>query len=759
MMRTIDPAQGSQASRVELILQQLDALPTLSAVAVRVLELTSAEDSAAREVIELVSCDPALASKVLKLCRCSPGGRAAHVTTVERAVVLIGFDAIRSAVLSVGICDLFESMESRAEQDPAPAGVFDRQAFWQHSLAVAVISEALAHADGLRGRVNAGEAFIAGLLHDLGLLALQVLLPRSFDRVCELAEGHGLSLSQAAKRIIGIDTHTAGKRLADHWRLPHMLADVLWLHGQPYGSLPDLPHRPMIGLVTVADAMARRMYVTPAGHGPRGESLDALGAPIGVAPSTVESIAASLHAEVSRRADALGMNAGQSTEVLLRSVARANEVLGRINATLRQQATLAARQSSILKAITRFHDAPSLGGSIVDALGKVVMSAAESFTGSFFAVLYQQRSGDPWQLIQFAADGRAVRSQIMTPPEGAMPVADLADPMQVSMQVLVMLPSLAEYVGPSTDVRNVRLLPLKCGWGISAVLLHDAATDGRADQDQIEALSRTWAAAIAAAAQHEGARRLGEQLAQANLTLTETQEELARSKAMAALGEMAAGAAHEMNNPLTVISGRSQLLAGRLEDRAQRLMAEQIVEQSHRLSDLITAIKAFATPAPPRPRPVDLTALLLGVVRELYTGDPKQPQIETVFDQSLPPVRIDPDQIGSATRELVRNALEADGVRHIELRVQIDPVDDRLKIVVTDDGSGLSEHALVHAFDPFFSLKPAGRQPGLGLSLARQKVAAHGGQVTLENGPSRGAVATIWLAHWRAEAAQYRAVA
>jgi two-component system sensor histidine kinase PilS (NtrC family) len=183
-------------------------------------------------------------------------------------------------------------------------------------------------------------------------------------------------------------------------------------------------------------------------------------------------------------------------------------------------------------------------------------------------------------------------------------------------------------------------------------------------------------------------------------------------------------------------------------------MAEQIVEQSHRLSDLITAIKAFATPAPPKPRAVDLANLLMGVVRELYTGVAGQPQLETVFDRALPMVRIDPEQIGWAVRELLKNALEADGVRHIELRVQIDPVDDRLKIVVTDDGSGLSEFALAHAFDPFFSLKPAGRQPGLGLSLARQKVAAHGGQIALENGPGRGAVATIRLAQWRAEAPQ-----
>ena len=81
----------------------------------------------------------------------------------------------------------------------------------------------------------------------------------------------------------------------------------------------------------------------------------------------------------------------------------------------------------------------------------------------------------------------------------------------------------------------------------------------------------------------------------------------------------------------------------------------------------------------------------------------------------------------------------------IELRAHIDRLDDRLIIQVVDRGPGLSEHALAHAFDPFFSEKLAGRQPGLGLTKARRFVEAHQGKLTLENGASGGAVATIRL--------------
>jgi signal transduction histidine kinase/HD-like signal output (HDOD) protein len=747
------------AKRVELVLQQLEALPTLSSIAVRLLELTSSDESQGKDVVRLVSADPALSAKVLKLCRCSERGRALNVTTVDRAVLLLGFDALRSAVLSVQVFELFDSMESPGGERRSTHPIFDRVAFWHHSLAVASVCESLAGTGGLCRAVNKTDAFVSGLLHDLGVLALHVLLPRSFDLVCQFAETHGVSLDQACRKIIGMDTHTAGRRLAEHWRLPHSLGDVLWLHGQRLESLPELAHKPQIALVTLADVIARSQCIAPAGHGPRGEDVRELAAQLGISAALIDDVTVNLHQEVESRAVSLGMKVQPDAGVLLTSLSRANEALGRINAGMRQRALLAHRQTETLKTITQFHDSATPGGNVVTVMGKVVESAAGVFGGGFFAMLYQVRVNDPWQLIQFSTDGRPLRSQLILPPPGSTAVSDLADNMQVSMQVLGMLPWLCDYLGDAEDIRRVQLLPLRCGWGVNAVLLHDCPIDGREGRDQLEALGRTWAAAIAAGAQHEGAKRLGEQLAEANRSLVETQNELARSQALAALGEIAAGAAHEMNNPLTVISGRSQMLARSLTEPNAKLMAEQIVEQSHRISDMITALRAFSEPTKPDIQPTDLPKLLENVVRDVRARYETAAPIEVKIDQPLGPVYLDAAQIGRAVGELLRNAIEAESCKHIELRVQIEPVDDRLKIQVTDDGTGLTQHALAHAFDPFFSAKPAGRQPGLGLAQARRLVEAHGGQITLENGRHGGAVATIRLDHWRGPIGQQRNVA
>src|SRR5213596_3689895 len=99
--------------RVELILQQLEDLPTLPAVAVRVLEVTGNEGSSAKEIVELISSDVALTTRILQLVHRADAGVRGEVNSIERAVVLLGFDAVRSAVLAVSIFETFSAVQGR----------------------------------------------------------------------------------------------------------------------------------------------------------------------------------------------------------------------------------------------------------------------------------------------------------------------------------------------------------------------------------------------------------------------------------------------------------------------------------------------------------------------------------------------------------------------------------------------------------------------------------------------------------------------
>lgn len=577
----MSPSPAADIGRVELILDQLESLPTLSGIAIRVMELTAADDSQARDVIQVIASEPTLASKVLRLCRCAQMGRARDAQTVERAVMVLGFDAVRAAVLSVQV---FEAMEDRCRADgeiPPRGSGFDRALFWHHALAVAAAAEFLAHHGAVRHAIDPADAFLAGLLHDLGHLALYVVLPRTFVEVCEWAEARRVGLDDACRRTIGLTSREAGRRLADHWRLPEHLATVMACTGAATDRLPpelDQPGELLVQLVTLADTIARRQHIAPLGHGPLEEDVQALAEKLDIAPSVIAQLVVRLHDEVSTRAAALGMDAAHSTTVLLRSISRANESLSRLALTLQQR----------------------------------------------------------------------------------------------------------------------------------------------------------------------------------NHTLLEARDELARHRTLASIAEIASGAAHEMNNPLAVISGRAQVLQSRLDDSELNSMARSIGEQAHRLSDLISALRLFAEPCRPKLREADLASLLRNVINEVRPRTPAQVQVGLDLPTSLPPATVDGEQLATAVRELVCNALEAKPRGEIVVRVQTGRDDDRLMIVVEDDGPGLTAHALAHAFDPFFSAKPAGRQPGLGLPRARRYVEAHGGTIRLENsaGPRGGAVATIQLPIWRSGAAR-----
>src|ERR1700752_5355920 len=115
--------------RVELILQQLEELPTLPAVAVRVLEVTSNDSSSAKEVVDLISSAPALTARILQLVHRADAGVRGEVNSIDRAVVLLGFDAVRSAVLAVSVFQAFAGVPER------PAAHFERGEFWKHCVA------------------------------------------------------------------------------------------------------------------------------------------------------------------------------------------------------------------------------------------------------------------------------------------------------------------------------------------------------------------------------------------------------------------------------------------------------------------------------------------------------------------------------------------------------------------------------------------------------------------------------------------------
>jgi signal transduction histidine kinase/HD-like signal output (HDOD) protein len=751
--------EAHRARRLELILQQLESLPTLPGVAMRLLQITQDDDSDAKQVIDLVQSDPALTSKVLAMCRTADKGLKSPITTVDRAVVLLGFDAIRNAVLSIKVFEVFaeesaaastpaSSSESSpaASDTPVPDG-FNRPAFWRHSLAVATLCEliAAAHPQHLQP-YTPSEAFVCGLLHDIGKLAAEHLLPKSYERVVQLTQQHQLNIADVERKVIGLDHHTIGKHLAEHWQMPHLIQDSIWLHGSPTGTLPDLPHRRLIDIVTVADLAVRRQHLGFSGNFELSASLEQLARDAGLDPVKVHRAVDELHDELGRRADAMGLGQTPSRQMFMESIMQANAVLGRLNRQLDQGRRTAASQRHALKAITEFHDSARRSRNLHDVLSSVTSSAAGVLGRGYYAIVYQGSNNQPWLFNQYSSAGRLVHSDLLTPPPQTPNLSQLMAGVATSVNLLTLMPWLSQSVISGIDVRSVNLLGLPCPWGVAAVLLHPIDRPDLPAEDSLHALLHTWGSAIAATTQHQGARRIGEQLVETTRRLTQMQDRMLHEQAMARLGEMAAGAAHEMNNPLAVISGRAQLLASRLPGGSrEQADAEQIWRQSEKLSDLITAMRLFAEPPPARRTPVVAADLLESAIHLLMQREPSAPALRVSGIDDAPALQTDPGHTAAALAELLINAVQAKPKTGVRVAASVDPVNDRFLIKVIDDGVGMDAATLQHAFDPFFSAKPAGRQVGLGLARAKRLLECVGGDIDLASEASRGTVATLSL--------------
>ncbi|MDX9911505.1 MAG: HDOD domain-containing protein [Phycisphaerales bacterium] len=754
-----DDALGAwtdKARQVELVLQQVDALPTLSPIATRLLSLSSAEDAELDEIATLIESDPALTVRILSMCRRADKGLSDRITSVKRAVVMLGLEAVQSAVLSVSVFELMGGAEGEREDASRTLGpVFDRPGFWRHSIAVACAAELVAERHSELG-VRPDEAFVGGLLHDIGKLVLDMVLPRAYARVLALAERRGADSAGVERGVIGIDHHTAARRLAERWGLPRAVQDVVWLHGQSRSSVPEGDHAALIGLVTVGRALCRGLHLGWSGDYSSAPDVAMLCGQWSLDESRVGSIHEKLIGEVASRCASLGLENRSTPELLLQSIAQANRRLSRMNETLSKRSALAAQQARALDGVAQFHDHAQAARPMVETLGDVARSAGGLLGTGFYAIVLQERPGATWQVFQFTPTGELERSCNAEPPRsmgGERSLAVLTRTGELSVSMVALLPWMEDYLGDACDIRTVRVLALtrSDGEGPAAVLLHDRElSESTIGVPQLRAVTATWGAAIAASSAHEEAMRLGERLATLNRSLAEAQTRLSEAESLARLGEMAAGAAHEMNNPLTVIRGRAQLLARRLTDERDRVEAEGIARAARDLTELITSLHVIADPPRPSVKNTDPMEVARAAVARAEDKARQGHGVKVIEGEGLGTAAVDPEILGDALSELVANAMEADARDYVELRVTVDSLEDRLLFIVSDRGPGLSERAGRHAFDPFFSEKPAGRQTGLGLTRARRLAEVCGGEITLASAPGRGTVATLAIADWRA---------
>lgn len=230
-------------------------------------------------------------------------------------------------------------------------------------------------------------------------------------------------------------------------------------------------------------------------------------------------------------------------------------------------------------------------------------------------------------------------------------------------------------------------------------------------------------------------RRLREELERKN-------EELRRRERLAALGEMAAGLAHEVRNPLGGIALQASMLEGDLGDRPRCREAAKLIREGVRCLDrLVSDVLGFAQECVLETAEVDVGSLLARV--GAMTNAPGSAEVCAHVDADMPALVADGARLERALLNLSRNAAQAAGPNgHVRLMARRGP-DNGVEIEVIDDGPGIDPRHMERLFNPFFTTKADGT--GLGLAIVHRIVEAHQGRIQAMNGAEGGARFVMWI--------------
>ncbi len=220
-------------------------LPPLPAVAQRVMQLVASPHGSAADLERVILRDSALTARVLKIANSALYGARGAVTTPSRAVVILGMKTLQSLVVAASTEAMLRTRS------------FKDKLLSDHSLAVALVSRWLARRQGYSG---CEEAFVAGLLHDIGKVVLDLNLPDRYQQVLQMVYNEGATFLQAETRLIGFDHAEVGAIVVGKWNLAADLQEAVRLHHDPELARQDPA---LCALVSLANAICVRLGVGP----------------------------------------------------------------------------------------------------------------------------------------------------------------------------------------------------------------------------------------------------------------------------------------------------------------------------------------------------------------------------------------------------------------------------------------------------------------------------------------------------------------
>lgn len=221
-----DPYKEDNQAKINIVLRRVKDIPSLPEVVTKVMELVSNPTSSAAELSKVIAHDPGLTTRVLRLVNSAYYGFPKQISSVQQAIMILGFTTMRGLVLSTSIFKIFTPKDSKTGK------TIDYRDFWKHSISTALCARVVAEKVGM---TEIGDAFSCGILHDIGKVVLDQYDHSDYVEVFKILRQPYTSeqLLEMEEKVIGVNHADIGYRVADKWNLPVTLSETIRCHHNP----------------------------------------------------------------------------------------------------------------------------------------------------------------------------------------------------------------------------------------------------------------------------------------------------------------------------------------------------------------------------------------------------------------------------------------------------------------------------------------------------------------------------------------------
>ncbi len=704
-------------------LTALNQLPTLPHILLKLIEACNQDSQDLNGIADIVSKDPALSAKILKLVNSAYFGLFRKIEAVSEAAVLVGTSGIKNMAICAGVVDAFPK--------PQANGIFSLKKFWWHSLRCAFLAK---HMAAQWDACPPDEAFLSGLLHDIGKAVLWVNFSKTYEALLA-SSGQDRNLLLAGEAHMGATHAEVGAWLLDRWQLDPSITDCVRYHHEAAERITQ--SFAMVQIIHVANFLCQDTESDiHAGLAMASKTLgrDLLECQALMAKSDQEAQEAArlLDIDVDSQAPSTSMpdkNDETAQARLTDEIRNLSLLVGTLEGFID-----AENQNSILKCISDglniLFDIRRTIFFLFDDKKKVLVGYIPDKTGQYVShraltVSMQMNQG---LLVRSLVEQRPMDS-LSESSRGPLTIIDEQLNRLLGGDGMFCLPLVAHSnpIGVlALGVDNNELPRLQANASLLNVFIHKGALALRLDK------------------------------------LRRSQTQAIQATRMDASSDLARRVVHEVNNPLSIIKNYLKVLdikmaeAGIDHDEI-RIINEEITRVGHLLKRLTTFSKKEA----PQKKMTDVNALLSDMLTLTADSLLNEADIRLQADLSpnLPTIGSDPDGLKQIFINLIKNAAEAMAGEggNLEIRTRhLSPALGRkslhggkdtggyVEILIRDDGPGITEAIKEKLFDPYVSTKN-GFHSGLGLSVVYNTIKSLHGTIFCESTPNEGTVFVIEL--------------